>query len=677
MDLPVKNIVSDVDLKPSDALLPLYESVVNAIVSLMKTKDMPEEKKKIQIQIERGELPQNVEFSHTKTINSIKVIDNGEGFTDKNLNSYKTAYSRENKEFGCKGIGRFTILAGFEKISIKSNYTQSEKWHYRELTFDPINEVNIVKEEETQKTERKTIVELINCYNPIIKEYTAVDVNFIAEALMQHCLIYYLCKNLPRIEIIDKETNEGSIVNDLYSALSTEREKPFSVRNYSFNCYITKTKKVNNRKNHYLHYCANSRVVGENRNIGKINTIFSYPLQKDNNLYFLDAYIVSDLLDEKVYNARNGFRIPIEKEVGMFANNGEITFQEIEEEIAKVLTSQYDEFVKETQDRNIKEVQDYIHKKAPRYKRYANREDIINQIPPNLSDEKKEEFLYKIAYKERQTIEGNINKFIDNKVISKETIEEIKIQLKEKSAFDADNLSDYMLRRKAIIQIFKQFLDADKEGKYKLEEDIHNLIFPMGVTNENIDYESHNLWLLDERFATYSFIASDIPITSISQNKSRLEPDILMVEQPQMFDNRISFAPEKSGEVSSMVIFEFKRPGETAHQKKKNDYMWLFHDLVKKYFDAFIYGQDKKTYKGRPIVLFKNTPKFGYVIVDVIPPLLASYNEDNGFRKTPFGTYFWINSDLNLHIEVITFDQLIASVEKRHAPFFDKLFEGK
>jgi hypothetical protein len=99
--------------------------------------------------------------------------------------------------------------------------------------------------------------------------------------------------------------------------------------------------------------------------------------------------------------------------------------------------------------------------------------------------------------------------------------------LADKTAYDIDSLVDYMFRRRAIIDIFKKFLEADALGNYKLEEDIHNLIFPMGVTQKEVDYDSHNLWLLDERFATYSFIASDIPITKISQKKSRLEPDLV------------------------------------------------------------------------------------------------------------------------------------------------------
>lgn len=71
-----------------------------------------------------------------------------------------------------------------------------------------------------------------------------------------------------------------------------------------------------------------------------------------------------------------------------------------------------------------------------------------------------------------------------------------------------------MMRRKAIINLFDKFLDADENGDYKLEEDVHNLIFPLGLTNNDLDYENHNLWILDERFISYKFIASDKSITS-------------------------------------------------------------------------------------------------------------------------------------------------------------------
>ena len=58
--------------------------------------------------------------------------------------------------------------------------------------------------------------------------------------------------------------------------------------------------------------------------------------------------------------------------------------------------------------------------------------------------------------------------FIENKKINEETIQSIKKDIQEKTAYDVDSLADYMTRRKAIIELFDKFLEADIEGKYKL-----------------------------------------------------------------------------------------------------------------------------------------------------------------------------------------------------------------
>lgn len=674
MDLLVKNFVNEIDLKRSDAFLPLFELVMNSIISLNQTKEIAKEDKKIQIKIIRGELPFNQLFDNIKTIKAIQVIDNGEGFTNANLASFKTAYSIKNKKFGGKGIGRFTMLAAFQKIMIQSNFKEDNSWFCREIEFDISGEVKETKTVSETKS-RETVVELSNCYNKLIKEATAVSVREIAEKIMRHCLIYYLCDDLPGIEILEEDENEVVVINELYANLSKDEEKIFSVGDIEFNSFITKSEKSSNRKNHYIHYCANSRVVGLGRNIGKVNNLFAYPIEENGKFYFLDVYVVSDYLNKKVYPSRNGFSIPQEKDSGLF-DTDELTFQEIEEALTAKLEEGYNSFVKDTREKTITEVKEYIINQAPKYKRYLLRPDILNSVPPNLPDDKKDEFLYKLSIQEKKGIDAKIQKFIENKEVGKDAIEELKKELKEKTIFDADSLTDYMFRRRSVIDIFKKFLDADQNGKYKLEEDIHNLIFPMGVTNKDTPYESHNLWLLDERFAIYDFIGSDISITSISPKNSRLEVDILMADKPQMFNNPISFGAESSGEISSMVIFEFKRPGETAYQKRKNDFRWEFSELIEKYFEAFLYSDNKKgkNYRGNPIVLKKDTPKFGYIIVDAIPAQLEDYNKTKGFRSTPFGTLYKINPDLNQHIEVITFNQLIRAVETRHAPFFNKLF---
>ena len=61
--------------------------------------------------------------------------------------------------------------------------------------------------------------------------------------------------------------------------------------------------------------------------------------------------------------------------------------------------------------------------------------------------------------------------------------------------------------------------------------------------------------------------------------------------------------------------------------------------------------------------------------MDFIPDPLATYNADKGWKMTPFGTYFKIEPETNMHIEVMTFRKLLEFSKNRHNPFFDKLFK--
>lgn len=673
MIVPVKNIVEQVDLTSEDVLLPLLECIVNSTISLQQS-NIPIEERKIQIQIERGDYPNSPTFENQKTISSFKIIDNGIGFNQKNYKSFETPFSQINKEFGCKGVGRFTVLAAYEEYLVNSNFEENEKWYSRVFRFTTDKEIEPISFEESNIKEQKTIIEIKNCNNSIVKEKSALSIDQISESIMQHCLIYYLNNALPTIEIIDKENNRGEIINQLFEKVSKDKEREFKVFGENFKIYITKTLKEGNRKNNYLYYCANSRTVGNGRNLKNINSIFSYPVLLNGHNYFFDIYLVSDFLNTKVFKTRNGFNIQKERENLLFNSSETITVQDIEEKVSEIIEKEYETFVKEAKEKSLNEVVSYISEKAPRYNSFLRNPSILKSIPPNLTEDKLEEHLYKVSFNARKNVEQNIEKFIKNKTVSEDAINQIIEDIKEKTAYDVDSLADYMTRRKAIIHLFDKFLDADENGDYKLEEDVHNLIFPLGLTNDNLDYENHNLWILDERFITYKFIASDKSITSYSQVKSRKELDLIMVENPQMFDNPISFGDKNSGEVNSMVIFEFKRPGDIAHQKRLTDYRWEFSELIEPYFEEFLYNPIKKNYKGNQVIIKETTPKFGFVILDFIPEPLAKYNKNKGWKMTPFGTFFKIEAETNLHIEVMTFRKLLEFSKNRHNPFFDKLF---
>ncbi len=685
MIVHVQDIIDSVDLTRNEVLLPIYESVVNSIISLMKTDNLD---KKVNVFIERN-TPQtptlDFDTNCVETIQNVIIVDNGEGFTEANFKSFQQPFSKYNKKYGCKGVGRFTILALFEKMEVVSIYKEHESWYKRSFSFDASTEISGEERVEwTGEQKLQTIVRLLNCNNQQLLPYTAKTAIDIARGLMEHCFIYYLSETLPQIYINEKNRENGKwnaySVNALFSSDSKEKEKDFDLCGQKFKIYVVTSNQITSRKYNYVSLCANSRKVGGKRDLAKYDSLYSYPITDGSEAKYLDVYVVSPYLDKRVNNQRTGFNMPDNDsslESPMEVDITEVSIEALMKKIADVLSSLYESYAIETKKRTIEEVKKYISQHAPQYNSFLYRQDILDIIPPNLSDEKKDEFLHKIAYRENKKVTEKIDQFIEAKEVSEEQISEIIASIKDSTAYNTDTLAAYVFRRKAIIRLFSRMLDQLENGKYELEKMIHNIIFPMGLTNRQLTYQYHNLWLLDDRFSTYRFIASDKSITSFSQIKSSLEPDLIMIDNDNnLINNPISFGNKDKGEVSSMVIFEFKRPGDTAHQKRASDFRWEFSDLVKEYFETFLFGKEKekKNYRGNPVVITQDTPKFGYVIMDEMPKELIDYNLHNGWRKSPFGSYYKIIAEQNLHIEAITYQNLLHNAKERNNPFFDQLF---
>lgn len=682
MEVSARDIIDSVDLNRQEALLPIYESVVNSIISLGKT---DREDKRIDVFIDRqmsGDFPTSLFDRNPAPISKVTIVDNGEGFNEMNFASFKKPFSKINKQYGCKGVGRFTILALFRRMDVVSVYREGVLYKRRSFSFDAEREIYDVKEEVlTGDYERQTKVILSECHNERLLPYTAKNADDIAKGIMGHCFIYYLSGTLPEINIIERNCREKKpslSVESYFRLESKDKEKTISVRGEEFKLYIIKSSQTTTRKYNYVSLCANSRTVGGKRELSKVDSLYAYPISENGISKFIDVYVVSSYLDSHVNNQRTGFTIPENNEVGLFPfADDPVSVEDIMRGISVAVADLYADFAKETQKRNIAEVRKYIEEKAPQYRSILYMKDVLEQMPPNLPDDKKDEYLHKVAYQANQKINEKIDSFIKQNSVTQRQINEIVSSIQQKTAYNSDTLAEYVFRRKAIITLFEKMLDKRVDGSYETERMIHNLIFPMGLTNLQLDYQHHNLWLLDDRFSTFRFIGSDKSITSFSQIKSSKEPDLIMINnEKNLVNNPISFGNRDAGEIGTMVIFEFKRPGAVAYQKSASDYRWEFSQLVEKYFDDFQFGKekDKKNYRGNIIKVSRDTPKFGYVIMDEMPDELIRFNTSHGWRKTPFGSYYKINPDQNLHIEAITFQGLLKNARERNNPFFDNLF---
>lgn len=133
--------------------------------------------------------------------NSFIITDNGNGFTDVNYESFKTADSSLKWGKGCKGIGRFLWLKAFDKVEINSVYYNKE-WLERNFTFDmngilPDNNVCL-----SNNNKQKTSISLIG-YKRNYREKCPLSLETLAKKIIEHCLVYFLFDNCPLIIIRD------------------------------------------------------------------------------------------------------------------------------------------------------------------------------------------------------------------------------------------------------------------------------------------------------------------------------------------------------------------------------------------------------------------------------------------------------------------------------------------
>ena len=228
------------------------------------------------------------------------------------------------------------------------------------------------------------------------------------------------------------------------------------------------------------------------------------------------------------------------------------------------------------------------------------------------------------------------------------------------------NLAEYVMHRKTILDILAQnirYKDQEQQ-KYAYEKNIHQLIFPMTKTSDDIDYLQHNLWIIDEKLAYHHYLASDMKIKKMEEveNNSGKEPDLII------FDSPFAFTDEEEQPYRNITIIEFKRPGREHYNDAENPIR-----QIKEYMDDIVEGK-VKTKDGEFLNGTENIRFFCYIICDVDLSIkkLAKL-EDLKVTPDNMGFYKYIDS-YKAYLEIIPYNKLIQDSKKRNRILFDKLF---
>lgn len=650
----IKGRVKNFTLPENKSLIPLFEAVVNSLQAIEERRRMESFDGEISIKIEREETLSDEILGH---IENITITDNGIGFNEDNFNSFLESDSDYKNEIGGKGVGRFSWLKAFKNVSIDSCFFSDGKCYKRAFEFaldiSGINDEAVV----CDNTNLKTTVKLCSFLDKY-KANSPVSIESIAIKLIQHCFVYFLNKACPQIILSDDKGNKVNLNEFFAEKIAVEKGTDiFVIENNQF--ALTKIRVDGAIINsHKLYLCANSRLV-EAKDLSKYIVNLDKALDVEEPFWCL-GIVTSKYLDDNVDMNRLSFTIPETAEDG-FAPL--VTMNKIVTKSVDLIEEYLSDYLKPIAEEKKKRIERYVSTQAPQYRhllKYMPAE--IEKIKPGVSDEKLDAILYQldrdfdiITKKQGQELVEELKNDVTQ-------LDEYKRKFEEHVARISDEnksiLAKYVAHRKSIIDLFEVGMYKQSDGKYVREEFMHNLIYPMRTTSDDIGYEQHNLWLVDERLAYFFFASSDIPFNN-DRNEDR--PDLMLL------DNSIALLEEKNDGTAydTVVLFELKKPmREDLSRKNPVDQITDYMEKIQ---------SNKETDKnGRIIHTDEHTKFYLYVVCDALDNFKTALKNKYGFDETTDKLGMFRMKD-NVYIEVLTYDKIINDAKKRNKILFDKL----
>lgn len=660
--------VGQIKLSHTKALWPLFETIINSIQSL-EDSDVTEKKIVIDalrsehVQLKADEQGNTVEeFAHFE---SFVVTDNGNGFNIENYTSFLEAYSQLKVKKGCKGIGRFLWLKAFDKVIINSTYFEDENWHIRSFDFSLVG-VSPEKNDkicESKNKSQQTVVKLYGFKDPY-RNSVAYSLESLAKKIIEHCLPYFITGKCPQITLKDNR-GESFNLNSYYEKTYKDslHQDPMELRGKQYTLYHMLL--TEGADKHELHLCANNREV---KSYALSNYIpdMKKKLINGEDAYYYVGYLAGNYLDEAVNTERSDFNF---SDGPLFGNTRE---SEIVETAVGYIRAYLSNELTKVADEKKAQIDKLVKTKRPQYRLLLNRHpEVYDRIPAGLPEDKLDLELYKQQQqwefdtaKKKHDIEEKVKQDATSDPSFQKLFDEYCENITELSRA---SLAEYVVRRKAVIDLLENALEADENGKYVKESRIHSIICPMQTTSDEIKLDDMNLWLIDDRLAYHHFLASDKKINTIPV----LESDVDKRMDLAIFDAALSYTAD-SENINSITIVELKRPQRNDLATEETDPITQVYDYVTDIKE----GKVKKA-NGRGFGNVQQVAFYCYVIADITPTLKKSAARA-GLVPTQDGEgYFGYNQTVGTYIEVISYDKLLKDAKQRNRALFDKLFEPK
>ncbi len=659
----VKRLVENIR-SGTNVYTPLVELVVNAIQAI--------DAKGIQnglVEIEVLRSRQTDMIDQLEDVDGFVVKDNGIGFTKTNRDAFDTLYTEQKIADGGKGFGRFTCLKYFDRVKVSSTFAEGDTFCDRSFRMGLDKDI-IIDERESQSQAQATgaIVEISG-----IKSVRFPDkkLETISRVVVERLLPYFVDKEhrCPRVVIREAHNPSDTVsLNDYlgrensqivemkvdqgaFSLSANEDEKSFQVRVFKLFAPRASKSKVS--------LVAHRREVTDNplqTYIPEFAEEFFEPgpdqdLAKGRN-FVIKAYVFGDYLNDNVSLERGEFRFQIETDL----LNG-ISQNDIEQKAAEIAQSALGTEIADRKTRKQVRIDKYVTNDAPWHRILAKEVD-FSALPMRPSNQDIELHLQRKKYEKEIATRTQVTALL-NSENPDELGEKISQLIESISDNSKNDLIHYVSMRKCVLDLFSKSLEIGADGKHKSEGEVHDIIMPRKKDSEELNYDAHNLWILDERLNFTSYISSDKPLQSLGDRT-----DITA------YNRRVAYRGDNEAS-NPITIFEFKKPqrDDFADPSSREDPI----QQIIRYVNQIREGKFK-TPTNRDILVNDTTPFYGYVVCDLTKKVKDWLQKEKNFTPMPDGLG-WFNwfGNISLYMEVISWTKLLRDAEMRNKIFFNKL----
>jgi len=662
----------------SNCMMPVFEAVTNAVYAIQERfPDTWADDGVITIEVLRSYHTAKV-AGHKPDhppVSGFVVTDNGIGLDDRLFEHFRKLDTEYRADKKGRGIGRLSWLKVFLNTEIVSIFQRGDGRYERSFVFQLSNERPFQSYSEQPHAEEEptgTIIRLSD-FRDVYGSKAYVDPADVRNSLLAHFIALFAQPKRLKIDLRDGENvNLSELFFDSIVGDKIPVSVPINDQDNASMLHLLLPKKLAPIGNSLI-YCAADRSV-INKPISEVIGLKSLPNVEYGSLIYI-GLISGPIFDDALNHERTGFDF------------GDIDFEAVNKVLVEAAKGFLEPYLAEPRQRN-RQMLDALLESNPLYASAIDDVDAYaNSMPLNWDETKLVQDVALKRHRATKALFKQIEKLETNtaSMSNKDFARHVRKLSADLGDAEKSSLAQYVVERRWVIELLKERRRIDKTTTtHEPENIVHEVFCPLGVTSDTLDYDDHNLWLIDDRLAYYTYITSDRPIRTFAKDVTEIgddeerhreslraigsyaeggEPDLAIFKRPMLFRRPNTQDPA--------VIIEFKSPSKTTYSGAPNDNpVWQMRKYIESLASKSCYNYDGD----RITDIGNGTPFHCFLIAEPSLQLYDLLRQHQIYKPTPDGEgRFAYMDDLNAYFEFIPYDQVLRNATLRNEAFFRRL----